>query len=263
MPDETDARPPPPAPADGPWRIAPTADGSATLAHAEAGETYHSHHGARTEARHVFLELSGIRDRIEAGASVAVLEIGFGTGLNFLVTADAVRAARTRNSIEGGDDGPRLVYRAVDRRLPPAPLLERLDYAGHLAAPELAHGLVAARAALPPEADALGFAADGVDLDVALGDAVHWDPGIAGVDAVYLDAFSPDTQPELWTAEVLRRWTAALRPGGRLCTYSVKGAVRRRLAALGLDVQKRPGPPGGKREALVATAPDGWDGPRP
>ena len=70
-------------------------------------------------------------------------------------------------------------------------------------------------------------------------------------DAVYLDAFSPDVNPELWTSAFLARLYTVTKPGGRLATYSAKGQVRRDLEAVGFAVEKRPGPPG-KREMLVA-----------
>ena len=73
--------------------------------------------------------------------------------------------------------------------------------------------------------------------------------------AVYHDAFSPDVNAELWESTFLGRLFGALAPGGSLVSYTVKGVVRRRLAALGFEVSKAPGPPGGKREMLVARRP--------
>ena len=71
-------------------------------------------------------------------------------------------------------------------------------------------------------------------------------------DLVYFDAFSPDVQPDLWTAEVFSEIYRALKPGGILTTYSVKGSVRRTLTACGFTTGKIKGPPG-KREMLRAT----------
>src|SRR5690606_27742359 len=81
-----------------------TADGSRTLSSSTFGETYGSRHGALTEALHVFLDGSGVRRRLEAGHPTSVLEIGFGTGLNFLVTAAAAE-----------EHGVQLRYRAIER----------------------------------------------------------------------------------------------------------------------------------------------------
>jgi tRNA U34 5-methylaminomethyl-2-thiouridine-forming methyltransferase MnmC len=64
---------------------------------------------------------------------------------------------------------------------------------------------------------------------------------------IYFDAFGPDIQPELWSNEIFNRMYQALKPGGILVTYSVKGAVRRAMKSAGFEVEKIPGPPG-KRE---------------
>ena len=64
-----------------------TADGSKTLYHDQVGEHYHSKHGAQQESIHVFLN-TGLRYWLdkESAQSASILEIGFGTGLNFSVS---------------------------------------------------------------------------------------------------------------------------------------------------------------------------------
>jgi tRNA U34 5-methylaminomethyl-2-thiouridine-forming methyltransferase MnmC len=73
-------------------------------------------------------------------------------------------------------------------------------------------------------------------------------------DVVYMDAFAPDKQPELWDSSVFRKLFDCLTPGGLLTTYSAKGSVRRTMQAVGFDVKKLPGPPG-KRQMLQALKP--------
>ncbi len=73
-------------------------------------------------------------------------------------------------------------------------------------------------------------------------------------DAIYLDAFSPDNNPECWTTEFFLTLFQSLKPFGKLSTYCAKGVVRRSLEAAGFEVTKLPGPPG-KREIVVATRP--------
>jgi tRNA U34 5-methylaminomethyl-2-thiouridine-forming methyltransferase MnmC len=79
----------------------------------------------------------------------------------------------------------------------------------------------------------------------------------APYDAVYLDPFSPEVNPDPWRPAVLAALAARLAPGGALVSYSVRGSVRRALAAAGLDVRKVAGPAGGKREVLRARRPAG------
>jgi len=73
-----------------------------------------------------------------------------------------------------------------------------------------------------------------------------------GFNAIFLDAFSPDVNPECWTQPFLSQLRLLLAPGGRLATYCVKGSVRRNLISAGFSVNKYPGPTG-KREVLWAS----------
>ena len=66
-------------------------------------------------------------------------------------------------------------------------------------------------------------------------------------DLIYFDAFGPDIQPELWSEDIFKSMYQALKPGGTLVTYSVKGSVRRAMKSAGFVVEKIPGPLG-KRE---------------
>jgi tRNA U34 5-methylaminomethyl-2-thiouridine-forming methyltransferase MnmC len=63
-----------------------TADGSKTLYLQSLDETYHSSHGAIQEALHVFIE-QGLSYVASQTTSITIFEMGFGTGLNALLTA--------------------------------------------------------------------------------------------------------------------------------------------------------------------------------
>ena len=221
----------------------PTADGFDTLYSPRYGQTYHSKHGALIEARHVFLEGSGVAERLAQRLPTWVLEVGFGTGLNFLLTAH--RATST---------GTPLQYVALEKAVLPADVLARLNHGPQLGATDLCDALLAGRRALPnvvpPGRYPLAFAETG-SLDLVVGDATEVELPNLAYDAVYLDAFSPDVNPELWTPAFLARLYAVMREGGTLATYSARGVVRRSLEAAGFRTGKRSGPPG-KREMLVA-----------
>lgn len=224
-------------------RSHPTRDGSATLYSARYAQAYASEHGALSEARWVFLEGSGVNERLAAGGTVRVLEVGFGTGLNFFVTA----AACLQNPVA------RLHYTALEHTLLDATTVRGLGYAplvGGVVEDYLGwrEGVV--------DAGQLTFETGRVRLELPLGEAHEQALPLETFNAVYHDAFSPEVNPELWTESFLETLAAALTPGGALVSYCVQGAVRRRLAALGLEVAKRPGPAGGKREVLFARRPN-------
>lgn len=226
-------------------RVTTTADGSRTLVSARYAQAFGSHRGALTEARHAFLAASGTAARLAAGGPARVLEVGFGTGLNFFVTAAAAATA-----------GAELRYLALERELLPAAALAPLALEPLLPAAPVAAWL-AWRAGLPdaPTPGRYRFAAGRTELELLVGEATAQPLPEGWAHAVYHDAFSPDANPEPWAAPFLGRLAAALTPGGALVTYTVAGAVRRRLAAAGLAVEKLPGPPGGKRETLRARRP--------
>ena len=224
-------------------RKTPTADGFDTLYSTAYGQTYHSTHGALTEAQHVFLEGSGVAERLARHRPTRVLEVGFGTGLNFLLTAHQAAATRTR-----------LHYTALEKNVLPAEMLALLNHGKRLDALPLSEALLTWRRTLPdtppPGLYAHPFS-EALSLQLVVGDATEAVIPDPAYHAVYLDAFSPDANPELWTEAFLARLFAVMHPGGTLATYSAKGSVRRALEAAGFRVKKRPGPPG-KREMLMA-----------
>lgn len=241
-----------------------TADGSKTLYSAAYGQTFHSDKGALAEARHVFVEGSALPFRLRAKDRVRVLEVGFGTSLNFLLSAQLASEHPTT-----------LEYFALEKTLLPKEVLEPLDYQQLLTdsvGNELWSRLLAWRQHLNVNRvvtrSAFCFDWRNVQLKVLVGDArdrildlghvVRGDVSDAAgdyhnlMDVIYHDAFSFDANSELWSEAFLRHLYNVLTSGGVLTTYSVKGVVRKRLAAAGFTVNKVPGPLGGKREMLVA-----------
>lgn len=218
--------------------LVPTADGSATLHHPIYDQTYHSHHGAVTESKHVFLDHSGLQARL-AASPTSLLEIGIGTGLNLALSASlALREEGT------------LHYEGIEQFPPDTEALRALDYARF---PEIDAELwERCLHAFEHRLPALRLPNNGHIL-------CHWtrfetlDLGEERFDIIYHDAFSPDVNPELWTIEALTPIIRAMKPGAVLVTYTVQGDVRRRLQSLGLEVERLPGPVGGKRQVLRAT----------
>ena len=220
-----------------------TQDGSRTLYSEHYAQTFHSDKGAVTESKHVFLQASGVAERLQRGERAAVLEVGFGTGLNFFITADFALKNKAP-----------LHFVSLEQTLLPASTVKELGFERYLKAPVLERYL-SFREGLPNRVEAGKYdleLGDGVGLELRVGDATEQTFSENTFDAVYQDAFSPDANPELWTDTFFDRLYRALKPGCVLTTYSVKGEVRRRLQRLGFTVEKRPGPPGGKREMLWA-----------
>lgn len=226
-----------------------TADGSMTLQSKRFGQAYHSRHGARTESLHVFLRcgLDHRRVSLPINGGIRILEMGFGTGLNALLTLASWR------NLPAGRRGP-LTYIALEPHPVPQHNIAglRLDQDAEVDA---------------QDAEAVHARPNAHRHDVQWSNEARftrlreeWQAFAQGshapFDLIFYDAFAPDSQPELWTEERFHEAHKMLAPGGVLVTYCAKGDVRRAMMAAGLTVEKLPGPPG-KREMLRATRPSG------
>lgn len=224
-----------------------TDDDSNTLFSDRYQQTYHSTFGASTESAHVFLHGSGTHDRLRDKRPTRILEIGFGLGLNCLLCADNATNNKTYLSYTGIEHSP----------ISAAALIE-LNYGQLLDSPTLASDLAQILLDLPlkPGSTKRGLLGTYCNLTLHTEDATS--PVLlerlkhgSRYDAIFLDAFSPDVNPECWTLAFLLQIQSLLAPNGRLATYCVKGSVRRNLVKAGFIVHKYPGPKG-KREVLWA-----------
>lgn len=214
-------------------KIVRTADGSLTLQLPAWQEQYHSLHGAVQEAYHVFIH-QGLHSLQKQ--EIALLELGFGTGLNALITF-----------LEGGQRNLTISYTGLEAFPVTRAEWEALDYGSRFPQPEAPEVFQALHQA-PwevecPVSDRFMLCKRQLDFrDLNQTNAF---------DLVFFDAFGARVQPELWTEDVFARVYAATRPGGCLVTYAAKGSVRRAMQAVGFRVERLPGPPG-KREMLRA-----------
>nr|WP_304608121.1 tRNA (5-methylaminomethyl-2-thiouridine)(34)-methyltransferase MnmD [Lentiprolixibacter aurantiacus] len=200
-------------------------------------EQYHSLHGAIGEAYHVFLK-SGLYTLQHK--NVSVLEVGFGTGLNAIIT---FLEARKRNL--------NIRYTGLEAYPVGNEELRQLNYVEMLGEPDLGNAFREMHEVSWGEKHSIStfFSLTKVRKDFrdfSVSNAFH---------LIYFDAFGPRVQPELWTVEVFQTMFDALFPAGILVTYSAKGSVRRAMQQAGFLVEKLPGPPG-KREMLRAVKPD-------
>jgi tRNA U34 5-methylaminomethyl-2-thiouridine-forming methyltransferase MnmC len=207
-------------------QIITTSDGSHSVRNTDLDETYHSVHGAVQESMHVFIT-NGLEyftfNRRASNASI--LEIGFGTGLNALLTWRYGR----QNSLQ-------IRYTSLEPFPLPREVWSKLNYDIGRAGGDLN---------ILHKSDwnseillAPGFTLQKISKqlqDVALTDQY---------DVIFFDAFAPGVQPELWVYESLKKVITPLRAGGVFVTYSAKGQLKRDLKALGLHVETLAGPPG-------------------
>ncbi len=221
--------------------IIATPDGSQTLRDPASGITYRSTYGARTEARHVFVE--GTRLFTQPGPH-RVLELGLGGGTNFLETL-CVRAEKAPNA--------ELIYHAIERA-PIAPNLARQLHQAEDPARAAALTILTRALAHFHQTRATRVEHHEASLGVTL--VVHCGEWRSVTlqetfDAIYHDPFDPQVNEEAWTKACFGWVAEHMTDQALLTTYSAAGAVRRNLAAAGLYTGWRPGA-GGKREMTAA-----------
>ncbi|MEZ2414917.1 tRNA (5-methylaminomethyl-2-thiouridine)(34)-methyltransferase MnmD [Muriicola sp. E247] len=213
--------------------IITTGDGSKTISLDEWNEQYHSKHGAIQEAYHVFIK-HGLHASLKN--PIAILEVGFGTGLNALITLH-----------EGIKRNLHIKYTGVEA-FPVSPEeVGELNYVEALQLPQLDATFNQMHSCDWEEAIPLSpnFILNKNKLDFR---EINSE---GEYDLIYFDAFGARVQPELWTQDIFQKMFNALKDKGILVTYSAKGSVRRAMDAVGFNVERLPGPPG-KREMLRA-----------
>ncbi len=213
-----------------------TGDGSVTIHLPEWDEQYHSKHGAIAEAKHVFIQ-TGLHHFFSKAElkQISILEIGFGTGLNALLT-----------QLEAETNSWGIDYTGIEAYPVSALEVEGLNYTSELNIPS---EMLTQMHSVPW--------GDQVKLSTFfnLRKRKQFFSEISEENTynlIYFDAFGARVQPELWTEEIFLRMFNALKIGGVLVTYAAKGSVRRAMQNVGFRVERLPGPPG-KREMLRAT----------
>ena len=217
--------------------IVKTADGSNTIFNSEVGENYHSHHGALQESKHVFLK-SGLQYFLEHHQTkeVSILEVGFGTGLNFLLTADYCNTESIQLDYIGIE-----AYPLTDE------IISQTGYDEYVSADLWQQFNSNYSEALKSSIELNNSCA----LHVAHAKLMAFESD-KQFDVIYFDAFAVNYQPEMWEEAAIIHTLKFLKPGGVFVTYAITGNLKRIVKNLGLKVEKAPGAPG-KREMLRAT----------
>ena len=211
-----------------------TADGSKTIYIPEMDENYHSTNGALQEALHVFIQ-NGIRTFNPKG-EITVFEMGFGTGLNALLTlVDAVNSTRKIN------------YIGIEAYPVELELIKEINYES-LVNEQFTESFSSMHS-LPWEQKHIihpNFTFQKIHAKIQNYQTLN-----SSVDIIFFDAFGPKVQQEVWTIDVLKKMYDMLKPNGILVTYCAMGQMKRDLKSLGFKVEGLPGPPG-KREMTRA-----------
>ncbi len=221
----------------------PAFDAAGTPYSPQYGDIYHSADSGPGQARHVFLGGNDLPARWAGTRIFTIVETGFGLGLNFLATWQAWRADPERPQ--------RLHFVSVEKH----PFTRQGLATLHQRYPEFAPLAADLQADWPlplPGLHRLHFEDERVTLTLAFGDVTDVLPKLRlAADAFYLDGFSPDRNPEMWTLTALKALSRLAQPGATLATYTAARGVRDALTVAGFAVERRPGF-GRKRDMLAA-----------
>jgi tRNA U34 5-methylaminomethyl-2-thiouridine-forming methyltransferase MnmC len=215
-----------------------TADGSTTFYHADLNEHYHSIHGAHQESQHVYIE-NGLQyfHQKTSAKQIAILEMGFGTGLNYLLSLDYAL-----------NKGLSLAYTGIEAYPLPLSLIQQTNYQQFLIKPELIDLFNSKYEAALLCEQAITVQQKLQIMEKKLADF----SSDKKYDLIYFDAFACSKQPALWTDEMIEHICQFLNDKGIFVTYSVTGNLKRCLRKLGFSIE-RPNGALGKREMMRAT----------
>ena len=224
-----------------------TGDGSYTLHIPEWDEQYHSKNGAIAEALHVFIK-EGLHHWYSQNSSseISIMEIGFGTGLNSILTY-----------LEAEKNSWKIHYTGIEAYPLTVDEAQSLNYASILndlysdkVPSKLEVGKIFSALHEGPWEEKITISSDFIltkqkKFFSEITDEQHF-------NLIYFDAFGIRVQPELWTEEIFQKMYNALKSNGVLVTYAANGNARRAMQAVGFTVERLSGPPG-KKEMLRAT----------
>ncbi len=212
-----------------------TADGSTTLKVVNSNDYYHSIHGAFQESQLIYINY-GLA-HVKQNTSINILEIGFGTGLNCLLTLNKVLVEPNHLNIQ---------YHALEPFPIPISVVNQLNYCRYLSAIIEPYFIKIHSADFNnPNAILPNFTLNKYKTGIQL-----FNSNIL-YHLVYFDAFAPSSQPEMWTEQVFEKLYHMMCKGGVLVTYCAKGQIKRDLKKVGFEVESLPGPPK-KREITRA-----------
>ena len=212
-----------------------TEDGSHSLFIKELDEHYHSIYGAIQESKHVFVE-AGLK-YFPPHSNLTILEIGFGTGLNALMTLLENESLQDQINYVGIEAYPVTVEEAAS-----------LNYIKELKANQLQAAFDKMHSIEWERSEEIT-----VNFSLTKKQVKFEDLQLAAnsIDLIYFDAFAPSAQAHLWEESIFSNLFQALKNGGILVTYCAKGSVKRTLKSVGFTLEALPGPIG-KREMTRA-----------
>jgi tRNA U34 5-methylaminomethyl-2-thiouridine-forming methyltransferase MnmC len=207
-----------------------TEDGTHTLFLSEMNETYHSHAGALTESIHVYIQ-NGYAYAKEV-PQIRVLEVGLGTGLNAILTAE-----------EAVKQGKQTCYHSLEPYPLSPDMISQLSLGYIHTDVELGKQWRQIHAGGHAQTQRINPFFECAVFNTTL---QEFESPNGPYHVIYYDAFAPRKQPEMWMFEALEKCSQMLLQGGIFITYCANGQFKRNLKQLGFELSNPPGIKGRK-----------------
>lgn len=196
------------------------------------GDIYFAKDGP-AETKHVFLDGNQLPARFSIAVNFTIGELGFGTGLNFLVAWEAWKKTPK-------PENARLNFFSVEKHPIDADTLAQ----AHGEWPHLKDLSGRLRNAMPPYVEGIHRVSlgDNVTLILGYGDALEILSRMhARVEAWFLDGFAPSENPAMWSPDILHQVARLSASDATFGTFTVAGSVRRALQHAGFQIERRDG----------------------
>jgi len=221
-----------------------TKDGSSTLYSEQFDQYYHNPNGAASESLYVFFEQSGLFNVLETVNSLTIFEIGFGTGLNFLLLADHL----LKNKIDTKVEFYSIEAFPIDKQT-----ASEISFEEHLSKQKVKEALPDIFDSLKPGMNTLRpFQDTDITLHLFYGNFEDFSPTGLSADFIFHDAFSPEVNSELWTDSAFKKLADFSHPKTIMTTYCAASKARAAMCVADWYVAKTRGALG-KREMTIAS----------
>lgn len=205
------------------------------------GDIYFSTDGGLNESRTVFLNGCGLPEAWQKTERFIIGELGFGSGLNFLATWQMWDQTKPKKG--------HLHFVSIEK-FP----FDKSQLSKALSTwPEIAHYAEQLIQAWPGRGKGFHRLHFG-DISLTL---IHddIDPALKALNmkanAWFLDGFSPNKNPAMWSPNIMQNVANLSAAGARLASFTVAGHVRQALTNVGFNVERKEGY-GRKRHRLEA-----------
>lgn len=214
-------------------KIITTEDQSKTIMIEGTNDTYHSIHGAFTEANHIFIE-NGIKDKT-IDNQINIFELGLGTGLNAILSLKEAEGKKIN-----------IIYHSIEKFPLIKSEINQMNYESFVPKELQKYYQKIHESNWNEEVQISPF----FKIKKIKNDIIDYILPLEYYNFIFFDAFGPKSQPELWQKNILTKMYQSLKNDSRLITYCAQGQFKRDLKSVGFNVENRKGPPG-KREITL------------